>query len=87
MPTFNKMTQFMLFSFVLLPLTFKRINTFTIILILLCLTGYIFNFQNIFQYCPDFSQVTTIGDINLRFAISVIGIFIAPIGIVTGFIW
>lgn len=54
------------------------------IIISISLIGYILNFQNIWQYWPagGFS-----GDVPMRLAVSIAGIFIPPIGVVTGFIW
>ena len=47
-------------------------------------TGWLMNIQNLWQYWP---QSNMLGDVPLQWIVSAIGIFIAPIGCVTGWIW
>ena len=78
----------------LLGVHIRSNSSFIFIIVLILnvagLTGYILNFQNIWQYFPDTSTINTIGDIaniNIRFFISIVGVLFAPLGTVTGFIW
>ena len=48
------------------------------------ITGWLMNIQNLWQYWP---QSNMLGDVPLQWIVSAIGIFIAPIGCVTGWIW
>ena len=48
------------------------------------ITGWLMNIQNLWQYWP---QSNILGDVPLQWIVSVIRIFIAPIGCVTGWIW
>lgn len=64
---------------------------FFILLWAVCVIGYLLNFQNLWQYWPDFNSISSMADamdlISFRFVISLIGIFISPIGIITGYVW
>lgn len=55
--------------------------TFTIHLIMII--GYIMNLQNLHEYWKD----VPILDISAKWYISLIGVFIPFIGVVTGYIW
>lgn len=64
---------------------------FFILLYIVCVAGYLLNFQNIWQYFPDVSTLDSMSSfldkVNFRFVVSIIGIFISPIGIITGYLW
>ena len=53
-------------------------------ILLTCLVGWIMNIQNLWQYWP---QSNMLGDVPLQWIVSAIGVFIAPIGAVTGWVW
>ena len=48
------------------------------------ITGWLMNIQNLWQYWP---QSNMLGDVPLQWIVSAIGVFIAPIGCVTGWVW
>lgn len=54
-----------------------------LILLFIMIVGYIMNFQNLFQYWVDGS----LSNISIRWFISLVGVFFAPLGVVTGYIW
>lgn len=64
---------------------------FVIVVAITSIVGYIMNFQNIFQYFPDMNNISTISDFvencSIKFAISCIGVFVTPIGVICGYIF
>ena len=48
------------------------------------ITGWLMNIQNLWQYWP---QSNMLGDVPLQWIVSAIGVFITPIGCVTGWVW
>ena len=48
------------------------------------ITGWLMNFQNLWQYWP---QSNMLGDVPLQWIVSAIGVFVAPVGAVTGWVW
>lgn len=64
---------------------------FSIFLVLLFIIGYFMNFQNIFQYFPDFDKISTISDFinhcDIKFVVSFFGVFITPLGVFCGYIF
>lgn len=58
---------------------------------ILCVIGYVMNFQNLVQYwpnCPvDATVVEVIKLLPFRWIVSAVGVFLIPVGIITGFIW
>ena len=67
-------------SFALLFLTFFLIW-------LGAVTGWLMNIQNLWQYWPQSNCIIMLGDVPLQWIVSAIGVFIAPIGAVTGWVW
>lgn len=51
---------------------------------ILCIPGWIMNFQNLWEYAPASGMIA---DVSLRWVLSVIGIFCFPLGGITGWIW
>ena len=47
-------------------------------------TSWLMNIQNLWQYWP---QSNILGDVPLQWIVSTIGVFIAPIGCIAGWIW
>lgn len=52
--------------------------------IVVIITGYFMNFQNLWEYWPESGQFS---DVPMRWVISTISIFLAPIGVFTGWIF
>ena len=53
---------------------------------LVCFVGWALNLQNLWEYWPvPLSQLWD-GD-SRRFLLSLIGVFVPPVGVVTGFVW
>ena len=48
--------------------------------------GWIMNLENLYTYWPGFDSIAT-ADVDFRFVLSLIGVFIFVIGAFTGFIW
>jgi hypothetical protein len=55
-----------------------------ILLIAAVVAGYFMNLQNLFQYWPIGGSVM---DVGMEWIVSFIGMFVAPIGVVTGWIF
>lgn len=56
-----------------------------IILCTFSICGYFMNFQNLWEYYPH--GISKIGDVKIEFILSLIGVFAAPIGCITGWIY
>lgn len=54
------------------------------IALVVIITGYFMNFQNLWEYWPESGQFS---DVPMRWIISTISIFLAPIGVFTGWIF
>ena len=55
-----------------------------LIIIIVVVSGYLMNFQNLWEYWPTSSQFS---DVPMQWIISIIGVFIAPLGVLTGWIF
>lgn len=55
-----------------------------ILLIAAVVAGYFMNLQNLFEYWPTGGSVM---DVGMEWIVSFIGMFVAPIGVVTGWIF
>lgn len=42
------------------------------------------NFQNLWEYWPSSNKV---GDAGIELIMSVVGVFVPPLGVLTGWIW
>lgn len=49
-----------------------------------CVVGWIMNLQNLWEYWPNSGLI---GDVPMQWVISLIGVFVVPLGAVTGWIW
>ena len=62
--------------------TTDRVATFLLcIIMIIAVIGYFMNFQNLWEYWPESGQFS---DVPMQWIISIVGIFLAPIGIFTG---
>ena len=55
-----------------------------ILLLITAFVGYWMNVQNLFQYWPN---TGVLGDVEIRWVVSLIGVFIPPVGVFTGWFW
>lgn len=63
---------------------------FFLILLILPFIGWLMNFQNLWQYWPDTPNLSVLQFfevVSIRWLISLVGVFIPPVGAITGFIW
>lgn len=60
-------------------------DTFVVVcFFLIPLTGYLMNFQNLWEYWPEGGKLI---NLSLYWIISLLGIFFPPLGTITGFVW
>lgn len=62
----------------------KVVAFFLCIIAIIAITGYFMNFQNLWEYWPTSGQFS---DVPMQWIISIIGVFIAPLGVITGWLF
>lgn len=62
----------------------RYLNTVIVLIIFLLFIGYFMNFQNLWEYWPSSNKV---GDAGIELIMSVVGVFVPPLGVLTGWIW
>lgn len=67
-----------------LSTTDNVVALFLCIVAIMAITGYFMNFQNLWEYWPESGQFS---DVPMRWIISTVGIFLAPIGVFTGWVF
>lgn len=55
-----------------------------LIIFIVIISGYFMNFQNLWEYWPTSGQFS---DVPMQWIISIIGVFIAPLGVITGWLF
>lgn len=65
--------------------TYNKIEAFILLIVFIFLIpGYFMNFQNLWEYWPVSSQFS---DVPMQWILSIVGIFIAPLGATVGWIF
>lgn len=59
----------------------NKVEAFILIMAILFISGYLMNFQNLWEYWPASNQFN---DVSMHWILSIVGVFIAPMGTVTG---
>jgi hypothetical protein len=78
------------FSFKLPFFSFEGTGIFGIfgfILFIVIVIGWIMNLENVYTYCPHISFTTQFSDFDYKFGVSLLGVFLWPIGVFTGWMW
>lgn len=67
------------------PNKYNKIEASVILFVFtLFISGYFMNFQNLWQYWPASGQFS---DVPMQWILSIVSIFIAPLGAITGWIF
>lgn len=67
------------------PHDYNKIEVFIILIIgILLISGYFMNFQNLWEYWPTSGQFS---DVPIQWILSIISVFIAPLAVITGWVF
>lgn len=58
-----------------------------LILYFFIIVGWFMNLENLYTYCPNISLTTQFSDFNYKFGFSLLGVFLWPLGVFTGWMW
>ena len=64
---------------------YNKIEAFIIVIVfILFVSGYFMNFQNLWEYWPASNLFS---DVPMQWILSIVSVFIAPLGAITGWIF
>ena len=67
------------------PHDYNKIEAFIILIVsILLISGYFTNFQNLWEYWPTSGQFS---DVPMQWILSIISVFIAPLAVITGWVF
>lgn len=67
------------------PYDYNKIEALiALIILIVVVSGYFMNFQNLWEYWPASGQFS---DVPMQWILSIISVFIAPLAVITGWVF